>query len=132
MDALYSRVKALAASATREKIEAAEASRREVLGAVHAAQDKLMARILDNFDEKVQDAAQRGETSVTLFDFKGNDVFDDGTFFTLFLLRGPRNAERSEDVQSLMPRLRRQVAPFRVHHVWDRGTVNNRVVASWP
>ena len=74
-------------------------------------------------------AAHEGRTEVELLAFEGGDAFEDTGLVTLYLLKGPRQAERG--VRPLLPALRRSFAPFTVTHVWRAGTTHNSVVVSW-
>lgn len=128
MEELHRAARELCAQAgERRALEEREAEDMHVV-AVRDAQDTLLARLLDGLGARVTAAASAGETQLDLLAFDGNDTFD-GWFHTLYLVKGPR--EREPGVEPLLPRLREALAPFRVLHVWRKGTAHNRLVVSW-
>lgn len=128
MDELHRLARELCAEAGERRAREAREDEDMHVVAVRDAQDTLLARLLDGLGERVKAAASGGETQLDLLAFDGNDTFD-GWFHTLYLVKGPR--EREPGVEPLLPRLREALAPFKLHHVWRRGTAHNRLVVSW-
>jgi hypothetical protein len=102
--------------------------------AVGTAQARLAAKLLDGLEERVRAAAQEGRRELSLLEFRGNDVFDDG-FFYLYLILGPKPPtggwRRSPEVTPMVQSLNHSLAPFRVRHDWRRGTDHNSLVLEW-
>ena len=83
---------------------------------------------MDGFGDRVTAAAREGKRRLEVLAFEGSETFD-GTFFTLYLVKGPRVPVAG--VEPLMTRLRRELVPFTVQHVWKEGTVQNAVMVAW-
>lgn len=128
MDSVFEEARALAATFEHDAAAAAERERQAHVAAVAVAQAKLRATLLEDFRDRVREAAAAGKRELELLAFEGPDTYD-GVFCYLYLLRGPRQAEAG--LVPLLATLRRELAPFRVRHVWKQGTVMNRVVVSW-
>lgn len=128
MESLWTEARTLVATFEDDAAAAAERERAAHVAAVAVAQAKLRATLLEDFGDRVREAAARGARELELAAFEGPDTYD-GEFCYLYLLRGPRVAEAG--VVPLLATLRRELAPFRVRHVWRQGTVMNRVVVTW-
>ena len=128
MEALFREAQALASRCEHDRAQAGALEEAARLEAIAAAQDLLLAALTEGLAERVLQAAREGKHELDLLAFQGSDTFD-GEFCYLYLLKGPR--QREEGVHPLLPRLRRELSPFVVRHVWKAGTVQNRVVVAW-
>ena len=129
MDPLFERARRLTAEHGELVAKEAELGRQAHLANVWAAQQKLLTTLVDSsLEDAVLGAARQGKTEVELLAFQGSDTFD-GHFCSLYLLKGPRLPEPG--VVPLLRTLRQMLAPFRVKHVWDEGTVQNTVTLTW-
>jgi hypothetical protein len=96
------------------------------------ATDRLVSRVCKGLERKVQAAATVGSTHMDLCRFQGNDLEEESGFPMLTLIKGPRDP----DLQplcgpNLLQRLRVELAPFKVQHVWHTRSNVNRLVLSW-
>ena len=128
MDALYAEAQALVAQFEDDRLQAEMREREDHVRAIKTAQAQLLRTVTDGLADRVMQAAREGKRELELLAFEGGDTFD-GEFCYLYLLKGPRQPE--DGVEPLLPRLRKQLLPFSVRHVWRQGTVQNRVVMAW-
>lgn len=100
--------------------------------AVQAAQSRLLESLMADLPARILEAAKQGKRQLELLAFDGNATYD-GEYFFLYLLLGPRSAERhaSPRVVPLLETLRKSLCPFTVDHIWRVGTVQNQVLVSW-
>jgi hypothetical protein len=102
--------------------------------------------------DAVLTAAAAGLREATVLSFRGNEAVEvppapaapepgeqppaPSELCYLFLVRGPRDAPDrrrlvAHGFEPLLMRMRRELAPFRVTHRWDRATNGNEVVVAW-
>lgn len=128
MDKLFGEAQALVALCEDSRLQAEARDREARLRGIRSAQARLLEGLTEGLSDRVLHAAREGARELDLLTFNGADTFD-GEFCYLYLLKGPRQQE--EGVDPLLPRLRRLLAPFSVRHVWEQGTVHNRIVMAW-
>lgn len=129
LEPLFAEARALTGAARERLADEAEAARAAHVAAVASAQERLVAHLASQLEGRVLAAAREGRSEAELLAFEGGDAFEDTGLVLLYLLKGPRQAERG--VRALLPALRRAFAPFTVRHVWRAGTTHNSVVVSW-
>lgn len=123
------------ASRARSDEDARAKAALDLMGArIREEQDLLFDSVMNDLPHKVREAASRGQRSVSVLDFGGSDKF--GSFCYVYLLRGARGGLVQREMEAmgvkpLLPRLRREVHPFRVRHVWTRATNDNSVLLFW-
>lgn len=133
---LYREARAATLSASTDLAEYELASEAAFVAQVEAAQTALVARILGGAADRIRAAAAAGQDHVSLLDWVGPEKFNpagdgpprEADLCYLFLVKGPREPDH---VNGCLPRLRRELAPFRVRHDWNQATNLNSVIVSW-
>lgn len=96
------------------------------------ATDRLVSRLCKGLEGKVHAAATVGSTHMDLCRFQGNDLEEDSGFPMLTLIKGPRDPDLKPLCgPNVLQRLRTELAPFTVHHVWHTRSNVNRLILSW-
>lgn len=104
----------------------------ELAEGIVRATDLLVSRVCKGLEAKVHAAATVGSTHMDLCRFQGNDLEEESGFPMLTLIKGPRDPElRPLCGPNVLQRLRTELAPFRVQHVWHTRSNVNRLVLSW-
>lgn len=144
MEALYTKAREHA----REHAAAATSVEQDPQGSenqsLHGALSRLLARILQPFEECVTTASAQGLFETVLFTFDATDMFEG--YFVLYLVKGPREppprprsrvpfvpppVAASPEFAPLLLQLQQRLQPFKVRHEWQQGTALNKVVVSW-
>ena len=96
------------------------------------ATDHLVSKICQGLEAKVQASATVGSKHMDLLRFQGNDLEEVSGFPMLTLIKGPRDPDlRPLCGPTLLQRLRTELAPFKVYHVWHTRSNVNRLILSW-
>ena len=115
-----------------EELYARDIKRSADKEAAQGAIAALMRTALEGFEAKVQAAAERGERSVVMLSFPGDERVD-AEHSCLYLVKGPRKAGTQHflelGVLPFMHQLQIEVSPFRVQFRYDNA--QNAIVASW-
>lgn len=117
---------------TRETRAALEESPEELLARIRDVRAKLKAQILDDFENRVIEAARDGKFALDLWTFNGNDHVDD--ISVLFLVRGQRPMTPPPPPgcpAPLFDELKNELRPFALAHDWDGISSGNRLVLRW-
>lgn len=134
MQALHAEVTAATAAA----VAAVDDERRRELQAtgerLRAEQDRLFAMLVDDVPRAAREAAAAGRRTAVVLAFDGVDKL--GEFCYLYMIKGPVRREEREEMRAmraapLLPRLRRALKPFEVHHAWQRATNQNVLSVTW-
>lgn len=101
---------------------------------VQKTQKKLVDHILTDVEDKVISAAAAGLKYADVFEFKGNELFEE--YNILFMIFGGAEQERREQLgqygfAGCFEELLRRVAPFYLKHTWNRETNNNTLTLFW-
>lgn len=149
VQALFAEARELTTQVARRDADLEAQRLRSLARGVRAAQDRLMADIVRTMAVVVPQAAAHGQRSADVLQFQGADKYvcgadDDGgdgggdeeSYCYLYLVRGPRERVHREELRAmgvhpLLPRIRRELAPFVVRHVWNPATNGNTVSVSW-
>lgn len=127
-DSFYKEAQALSSKAR----QVTEPDFHDLAEGVNAAIEALAEGIIKNFDATVRAAATLGATRVDVLRFHGGDLEERSGFPYLTLLKGPRDKDLRALVPStLLERLRKDLAPFEVYHIWHNRSNINRLVVSW-
>lgn len=131
---LYAEAQVATVAAVRTQ-EANEAEALQSMGVrLRAEQDRLVTLILSNLAPVVREAAASGRRVATILAFSGADKLDE--FSYLYMLKGPHKHEHRQEMKAmgaspLIHSLRRALAPFMVHHAWQRASNDNVLSVSW-
>jgi hypothetical protein len=134
---LYREARAATVVAADELAHFELASEAAFVAQVEAAQDALVAELVEGAPAKIRAAAARGQDHASLLDWVGPEKYNpagsdepprDADLCYLFLVKGPREPDH---VPGCLPRLRKALAPFRVRHDWNQANNLNSVIVSW-
>lgn len=132
---LYAEAQQLCSEAHGAFVRSVEDETRDLVVRSAAAQQTLVDQMRACISSAVRSSAAAGMRSATLLAFHGGDLHEGLSFLHLFL--GPKDAARRRQLavhgfEPLAPRLRRELAPFKVVHRWDQATNLNTVALEWP
>jgi hypothetical protein len=139
MRALHARAReATRAAAAADDARVADEERGELEAAAarlraEGARATLWATLTDRLEERVLEAARRGESHLDLLTYEASHAVDG--FLALYLIRGPRMGDEPqpglEGLSPLIKDLKNALKPFAVTHAWTKGTTTNAVRLSW-
>ena len=131
MDGLFQEVKGLSTAA---KLGPATANPnfQDIADGIREAVDALAITALEHFETSAKTAARLGATRVDILRFHGGDIEEQSGVPYLTLVKGPRDPDlRAIVTETFLDRLRSELAPFKVSHVWHNRSNVNRIVVSW-
>ena len=92
----------------------------------------------EHVKDRILAAAKSGSDQIELMRFLGNEVHLPSGFAMLSLVKGSKTADfnaimrETHGYVSIMELLKKEFAPFHVHHTWNTRTTLNRVLLKWP
>lgn len=91
----------------------------------------------EHIKNRILAAAKGGSDQIELMRFLGNEVHLPSGFAMLSLIKGSKTPDFNAIMKetygyiSLMDLLRKEFAPFHVHHTWNTRTTLNRILIKW-
>lgn len=91
----------------------------------------------EHIKNRILAAAKGGSDQIELMRFLGNEVHLPSGFAMLSLIKGSKTPDFNAIMKetygyiSLMELLRKEFAPFHVHHTWNTRTTLNRILIKW-
>lgn len=97
--------------------------------------DRLVTTVTDGYLAKIHAARLEGARSAELFEFEGDERFEDTDYSLLFLTKGPRKGQSDHflrlNVMPFLPRLYHVVHPYNVDMTYFPETNLNVVNITW-